>query len=71
MNTININTTGLHCASCGMLIEMSVADLPGIAEVKTPKGDGVTTVTYDPSKIDADAIVQEIRKAGYGAEIQA
>ena len=71
MSTVNINTTGTHCSSCSMLIEMSVADLPGVGEVKTPKGDGIVSVTYDASKISAEAIAEEIRKAGYGAEIQA
>ena len=52
-----------------MLIEMSVSDLPGVGDVKTPKGDGVTTVTFDPSKITAEQIADEIRKAGYGATI--
>ena len=71
MNTVEINTTGTHCSSCSMLIEMSVQDLPGVAEVKTPKGDGVTTVTFDPSKTTPEAIAEEIRQAGYGAEILA
>jgi copper chaperone CopZ len=52
-----------------MLIEMSVSDLPGVGDVKTPKGDGITTVTFDPSKITAEKIADEIRKAGYGATI--
>ena len=69
MNTVNIDTTGTHCSSCSMLIEMSVSDLPGVGDGKTPKGDGVTTVTFDPSKITAEQIADEIRKAGYGATI--
>ena len=71
MNTIEIMTTGTHCASCSMLIEMSVSDLPGVTEVRASHADGVTTVTFDPSAVDAETIAEEIRKAGYGAEIQA
>jgi copper chaperone CopZ len=71
MTTINIKTTGTHCPSCSMLIEMNVGDLPGVSEVRASHADGVATVTFDPSAVDAEAIAEEIRKAGYGAEIQA
>lgn len=71
MNTITIKTTGTHCSSCAMLIEMNVAELPGVAEVKASHPDGQATVTYDPSAVTAETIAEEIRKAGYGAEIVA
>lgn len=71
MNTVHIKTTGTHCPSCSMLIEMNVSDLPGVSEVKASHADGIATVTYDPAAIDAGAIAEEIRKAGYGAEVQA
>ena len=69
MNTIQIKTTGMHCSSCSMLIEMNVADLPGIESVKASNADSLTTVTYDPSAVDAKTIVEEIRTAGYDAEL--
>jgi len=71
MSTIDIKTTGTHCPSCSMLIEMNVSDLPGVSEVRASHADGVAKVTYDPSAIDAETIAEEIRKAGYGAEVQA
>ena len=69
MNTIRIKTTGMHCPSCTMLIEMNVADLPGIDTVKASNADSLTTVTYDPSKVDSARIVKEIQDAGYDAEL--
>jgi copper chaperone CopZ len=71
MNTMTIKTTGTHCPSCAMLIEMNVSELHGVAEVKASHPDGQATVTYDPEAITAEAIAEEIRKAGYGAEIVA
>jgi copper chaperone CopZ len=52
-----------------MLIEMNVGDLPGVDSVKANHGDGVTTVSFDPAKVDAARIADEIRSAGYEAEI--
>jgi copper chaperone CopZ len=71
MNTIQLKTSGMHCPSCSMLIEMNVSDLPGIESVKASHADGLTTVTYDPNAIDAEKIAAEICTAGYDAEILA
>jgi copper chaperone CopZ len=71
MNTIKLKTGGMHCPSCSMLIEMNVSDLPGVESVRSSHADGLTTVTYDPSSIDAEKIADEIRTAGYDAEVLA
>jgi Cu+-exporting ATPase len=69
MKTTTIQTSGMHCPSCAMLIEMNVSDLPGVDSVKASHGDGLTTVSFDESKLDAARIADEIRSAGYEAEI--
>jgi copper chaperone CopZ len=71
MSTVNIKTSGTHCSSCSMLIEMNVGDLPGIEEVKASHADNLTVVTYDPSAVTAEEIAEEIRRSGYDAEILA
>jgi copper chaperone CopZ len=68
MTTIHIRTTGMYCPSCPMLIELSVCDLPGVTAVQVAAADCSTRVTYDESQITPEAILQEIRDAGYGAE---
>ena len=71
MNTVQIKTSGMHCPSCSMLIEMNVCELPGIEEVKASHADNLTVVTYDASAVTAEEIAEEIRRAGYDAEILA
>lgn len=71
MATAHIKTTGMHCPSCSMLIEMNVGDLLGVNSVKASNADCLTTVDYDPGKIDAATIVNEIRDSGYDAELVA
>jgi copper chaperone CopZ len=65
---MHVRTTGMHCPSCPMLIELSVCDLPGVTAVRVSNADCSTIVTYDESAITADAILDEIRGAGYGAD---
>ena len=71
MNTIKLKTSGMHCPSCSMLIEMNVSDLPGVDSVRASHADGLTTVTFDPTTVSADKIADEIRAAGYEAEVLA
>jgi copper chaperone CopZ len=68
MRTIRIATTGMYCPSCPMLIELSVCDLPGVAEVQVSSADCRTVVTYDELQTTAETILDGIRNAGYGAE---
>lgn len=67
--TSKFTTTGMHCHSCSMLIQLSVSDLPGVLGVSADSANGLTEVTYDPDQVTPDEIVQEIVKAGYGAEL--
>jgi copper chaperone CopZ len=71
MDTITIKTTGTHCPSCSMLIEMNVGELPGVSAVRASHADGTAEVSYDPAVTDVETIVQTIREAGYGAEVPA
>lgn len=68
---VSIATTGMHCNSCSMLIEMSVSELAGVATVKADVATGTTAVTYDPAVTDVETILGAIRAAGYGAEVAA
>jgi copper chaperone CopZ len=68
--TTTLQTSGMHCQSCAMLIEMNVSDLPGVSSVKADYASGETTVTYDDDLVAVDALVEEIVKAGYGASVK-
>lgn len=71
MTTSTIKTTGMYCPSCPMLIELTLRELPGVGDVWASTADCKTVVTYDESLVSLDAIVTEIRNAGYGAECAA
>ena len=71
MKTITLATSGTHCPSCSMLIEMTLCDLPGVTEAKADHPTATAVVTYDPSVLDESAIEEAIRGVGYGAELVA
>lgn len=65
--TLRLTTTGMHCASCSMLIDMSLADLEGVKSSVSDHAAGTTVVVYDPSVTDMDTIIGTIRGLGYDA----
>lgn len=67
--TSQLKTTGMHCGSCAMLIDMTVGDLEGVESVSTDYANGATTVTYDPDTLTLDDIIGAIRSVGYDAEL--
>lgn len=71
MKSIDLNTGGMHCGSCSMLIQMSVEDLPGVASAQADYASGRTHVEFDPDQISVDEIIAAIVEAGYTAELVA
>jgi len=66
--TAHLMTSGMHCSSCSMLVDMTLGDLDGVASSKTDHATGQTVVTYDDSVISIEAIMDAIRGVGYEAE---
>lgn len=67
--TIQLNTTGMHCGSCAMLVDMTLGDLRGVSGTKTDYATGVTIVTYDPDMVSEDDLIAAVRSAGYDASV--
>lgn len=59
--------TGMHCASCGLLIDETVEELPGVVSSSTDLRRNTTTVEYNPTQTSVSAIAAEIVKLGYTA----
>lgn len=65
---VKLVTTGMHCPSCAMLIQMSLEELEGVSEARSDYRTGITEVVYDPGVTNVDRIVAEIRSAGYDTD---
>jgi copper chaperone CopZ len=71
MESVDIRTSGMHCGSCKMLVEMDVNDLAGVTKADADLAAGVTHVEFDPGQVSVEQIVAAIREAGYDAEVLA
>jgi len=65
------NITGMTCSACSAHVEKAVKKLNGVSDVSVSLLTNSMYVTYDESKLGADAIVSAVEKSGYGAESRA
>ena len=57
---------GMHCASCGLLVDDLVVEVPGVASSTTHVPSGRTVVAVaDGAPGDAAAVAAAIAEAGY------
>lgn len=68
MASDELRVTGMHCASCGILIDEALEDLPGVASSSTNVRRRRTRVEYDPATTDRQVIAEAIARLGYTVE---
>ena len=65
---IVLSVAGMHCASCGLLIDDVVEDLPGVARSATDVTAGRTLVTLaEGAVIEPWVVAEAIAELGYTA----
>ncbi|MCC5809441.1 MAG: cadmium-translocating P-type ATPase [Ectothiorhodospiraceae bacterium] len=56
---------GLYCAACGWLIERSLADAPGVEEVRVNPATGRALLRWDPAKVQLSRLMAHMGRLGY------
>ena len=64
-----IPVTGMTCAACQSRVQRTLNKTPGVHDATVNLMMGSATVSYDPSVVQPDALVNTIRGTGYGAEL--
>lgn len=64
---VRFRTSGMHCRSCSMLIEMELAELDGVSEVSSDHAAGATIVSFDDGLVSEQDIEDKIGSLGYEA----
>ena len=67
-STLVFAVSGMHCASCGLLIDDAVEELEGVERCQTDSRRGRTVVSADPALATVAEIVAAIAAAGFRAE---
>ena len=65
----HLKTSGMHCPSCSMLVDMTLDDVAGVVSSRTDHVSGDTVVTFDSGVVSVDSLIEAIRSVGYDAEV--
>jgi copper chaperone len=60
-----LSVEGMHCSSCGMLIDSALEDLPGVASSSTSVRKARTEVSYDPEVTSVEVMATTLAVLGY------
>lgn len=69
MNRFEFAVTGMHCPSCGMLIDDAVEDLPGVIRSHTDMRTERTVVEVEGNGTGVEQLTEAIVAAGYGLRV--
>ena len=62
---INLPITGMHCENCAATISRNLKEMAGILVADVSIATEHAAVTYNPSTLSEDAIVEKIRSLGF------
>jgi len=63
-----LDVGGMHCPSCGLLIDEALEELPGVASSATDVRAGRTLVRFtDEATLDPSTVIDTIAELGYSA----
>lgn len=63
------DVTGMTCSACSSRVEKCVANLDGVKEVSVNLLTNSMQVEYDEQNLSSHKIMEEVKKAGYGASL--
>ncbi|MGH2684569.1 MAG: heavy-metal-associated domain-containing protein [Actinomycetota bacterium] len=68
MTKQTLSVKGMHCSSCGMLIDEALEELPGVASASTHVRKARTQIDYDPALTSLKVITETLVGLGYTAQ---
>ena len=68
--TITLAVKNMTCAVCPITVRKALEKVTGVASVKVDLDTKTATVTFDPDKADATALINATAKAGYPASVK-
>jgi mercuric ion binding protein len=68
--TAVIDLQKIQCYGCINTVQKALEKVPGVERTKMDLDNKTATVKFDPSKTNADALVQATAKAGFPATVR-
>jgi Cu+-exporting ATPase len=58
---------GMTCAGCVARVERALSEVPGVEEAHVNLALSRADVRFDPARVDEEKLLDQVRRAGYGA----
>jgi mercuric ion binding protein len=68
--TVTLKVQNMTCSVCPITVRKGLEKVQGVASVKVDLDAKTATVTFDPDKAKADALVKATAEAGYPASVE-
>ena len=68
-NQLQLSISGMHCASCALVIEKSLKKIPGVKEANVNYNAEKARVVFDDSKAKVEDLLVAVKQAGYRAQV--
>jgi Cu+-exporting ATPase len=69
-STVTLGLMGMTCSSCAMVIEKTLARVPGVTSANVNLATEIGTVVFDPAVVGVDALITAVKGAGYDAVLR-
>ena len=67
---ITLTVAGMHCASCGLLVDDALEQLPGVVRADTDSRAGHTIVHADLTRTSVEEMIVAVDHVGYRAKAE-
>ncbi len=68
--TVTLDVKNMTCTVCPITVRKALEKVQGVAGVKVDLDAKTATVTFDPDKVNAAALIRATAEAGYPASIK-
>lgn len=69
MKKTTLQISGMHCASCALIIDKTLAKKEGVTGTNVNYSNSRATIEFDENKINETELINAIKSIGYGAII--
>ena len=69
MKEVRFQVTGMSCAACSARIEKVLGKMEGIEEANVNLTTETSSIVYDPKKVAAQDIIENVEKLGFGVVV--
>ena len=70
LQTVTLDVKNMTCLLCPITVRKALEKIPGVADAKVDFDRKTATVTFDPDKADATALIKATTEAGYPSSMK-